>query len=84
MTIYNNAAFSAFVDLYLAAYPTVVLCKLRLSLEKKIGLSIALGFGFVWVCDESMTICIKSFLTLRQINYCSGLQVHHDTVTSLA
>ncbi|KAH7025898.1 uncharacterized protein B0I36DRAFT_329392 [Microdochium trichocladiopsis] len=42
-----TGAFSAFVDLYLAVYPTVVLCKLRLSIGKKIGLSIALGFGFV-------------------------------------
>ncbi|KXJ90786.1 hypothetical protein Micbo1qcDRAFT_204850 [Microdochium bolleyi] len=75
-----TGAFSAFVDFYLAAYPTIVLCKLRLSLEKKIGLSIALGFGFIstivavykydsstlviWTCVEGSTIIIAACIPI--------------------
>ncbi|KAK3386835.1 hypothetical protein B0H63DRAFT_468466 [Podospora didyma] len=39
--------FSAFTDLYLAIYPTVVLFKLHLELKKKIALCIALGIGSI-------------------------------------
>jgi hypothetical protein len=39
--------FSAFVDIYLAIYPTVVLFKLQLPTRKKIALCIALGIGLV-------------------------------------
>ncbi|ORY71656.1 uncharacterized protein BCR38DRAFT_520001 [Pseudomassariella vexata] len=41
------AAFSAFVDLYLAVYPTVVLFKLNICLKKKLLLSVMLGFGAI-------------------------------------
>ena len=41
------AAFSAFVDLYLAVYPSFVLFKLQMSPRKKIALSAALGLGTV-------------------------------------
>ncbi|KAK7941614.1 uncharacterized protein PG986_014001 [Apiospora aurea] len=40
-------AYSAFVDLYLALYPTIVLFKLQMSTKKKIGLSVALGIGSI-------------------------------------
>ncbi|ORY63854.1 uncharacterized protein BCR38DRAFT_514449 [Pseudomassariella vexata] len=40
-------AISAFVDLYLAVYPTVVLYRLQINRKKKIVLSFALGVGFV-------------------------------------
>ncbi|RYC65170.1 hypothetical protein CHU98_g1045 [Xylaria longipes] len=40
-------AFSAFVDLYLAVYPGVVLYKIKLPTRKKIALSLALGIGEV-------------------------------------
>ncbi|KEZ43285.1 hypothetical protein SAPIO_CDS4726 [Scedosporium apiospermum] len=40
-------SFSAFVDLYLAIYPTVVLFQLQLSLRKKIALCVALGIGSI-------------------------------------
>ena len=40
-----NAAYSAFVDLYLAVYPMTVLYKLHISRRKKIGLSLVLGVG---------------------------------------
>lgn len=38
---------SAFVDIYLAIYPSLVLFKLQLKLRKKIALSFALGIGLV-------------------------------------
>ncbi|KAL2755541.1 hypothetical protein ACRALDRAFT_1071199 [Sodiomyces alcalophilus JCM 7366] len=40
-------AFSAFVDLYLAIYPALVLARLKLNIKKKIALTIALGIGSV-------------------------------------
>ncbi|KAI6371870.1 hypothetical protein MCOR25_003898 [Pyricularia grisea] len=40
-------SFSAFVDVYLAVYPAVVLFNLQLSLKKKLALSSALGIGSV-------------------------------------
>jgi hypothetical protein len=40
-------AFSAFVDIYLAIYPTVVLMKLQMNLKKKLALCCALGIGSV-------------------------------------
>lgn len=35
------------MDLYLAIYPAVVLWRLQMNIKKKLGLSIALGFG-IW------------------------------------
>ena len=46
-------AFSAFMDLYLAVYPAVVLWQLQMSMKKKLGLSVALGFG---VCAGAVAI----------------------------
>ena len=40
-------AFSAFVDVYFAVYPAVVLFKLQLKLQKRIALMVALGIGCV-------------------------------------
>jgi hypothetical protein len=40
-------AYSAFVDVYLAVYPAVVLFKLQLKLRKKIALAVALGIGCI-------------------------------------
>ncbi|KAK7421207.1 hypothetical protein QQX98_002337 [Neonectria punicea] len=40
-------SFSAFVDLYLAIYPTVVLFKLQMGLKKKLALCVALGVGSI-------------------------------------
>jgi hypothetical protein len=39
--------YLAFVDLYLAAYPTVVLARLQITLKKKLALCAALGMGAV-------------------------------------
>ncbi|KLU91676.1 hypothetical protein MAPG_10194 [Magnaporthiopsis poae ATCC 64411] len=45
-TAYFAGAYSAFVDMYLAIYPTIVLFRLQsLSWRKKAALSIALGLG---------------------------------------
>lgn len=41
----SDSAISAFVDFYLAIYPSLVLFKLQMSLRKKIALSAALGLG---------------------------------------
>ncbi|KAK2037188.1 integral membrane protein [Colletotrichum somersetense] len=40
-------SFSAFVDVYLAIYPAVVLFRLQMPLKKKIALSCALGIGSI-------------------------------------
>ncbi|KAK7222799.1 hypothetical protein V2G26_010802 [Clonostachys chloroleuca] len=40
-------SFSAFVDLYLAIYPAIVLFNLQMSFKKKLALSVALGIGSV-------------------------------------
>ncbi|TEA12139.1 hypothetical protein C8034_v006390 [Colletotrichum sidae] len=39
------ASLSAFVDVYLAVYPSVVLLNLQMTLKKKVALSWALGIG---------------------------------------
>ncbi|KAK2053312.1 integral membrane protein [Colletotrichum caudatum] len=39
--------FSAFVDVYLAVYPAIVLFKLQMRLKKKLALSCALGIGAI-------------------------------------
>ncbi|KAL1964903.1 hypothetical protein VTN77DRAFT_6256 [Rasamsonia byssochlamydoides] len=38
-------ALSAAIDLYLAVYPAVALCKLQMNIKKKVALSTALGLG---------------------------------------
>lgn len=45
----NLIALSAFVDLYLAIYPTTVLLHLHMSLRKRLALCAALGLGAMWV-----------------------------------
>ena len=44
-----SLAFCAFVDLYLAVYPGLVLFRLQMSLHKRIALIAALGLGSM--CD---------------------------------
>lgn len=41
--------FSAFLDLYLAVYPSIVLYKLQMSRKKKVALCGALGIGSMFV-----------------------------------
>lgn len=43
----TRIGFSAFTDLYLAVYPTIVLFKLQINNKKKIALCFALGIGSV-------------------------------------
>lgn len=43
----NVTALSAFVDLYLAIYPSVILWKLNMSVKKRLALMGALGLGSV-------------------------------------
>lgn len=45
-SIYSGA-YNAFVDIYLAVYPAIVLFKLQMKMKKKIVLSLALGIGAV-------------------------------------
>ncbi|KAK1535871.1 integral membrane protein [Colletotrichum paranaense] len=42
-----TGAFGAFVDLYLAVYPALVLARLQMSIKKKAALSVALGIGSI-------------------------------------
>ncbi|KAG7053147.1 integral membrane protein [Colletotrichum scovillei] len=39
--------FSAFVDVYLAVYPSIVLYRLQMPIKKKVALSFALGIGAI-------------------------------------
>lgn len=41
------AALSAFMDLYLAVYPAVILSQLQMNIRKKAALGTALGIGSV-------------------------------------
>lgn len=41
----QDSAASAFVDLYLAVYPLIVLCGLQMPLRRKAAFSVALGLG---------------------------------------
>lgn len=49
-----NAAFSAFTDVYLATYPLTVVYRLKISVQKKVGLSAVLCLGLVWVMPVQM------------------------------
>jgi hypothetical protein len=40
-------AYSAFTDVYLAVYPSVILWNLQMKLVRKIALTAALGIGCV-------------------------------------
>lgn len=50
--------FSAFVDLYLAIYPGLVLVRLGIKRKKKIALTIALGLGCMYV--PALTISFET------------------------
>ncbi|KAK7996050.1 hypothetical protein PG991_015517 [Apiospora marii] len=56
-------SLSAFVDFYLAIYPSVVLYHLQMRRRKKVALSIALGLG---VLAEGSTIVIASSIPILQ------------------
>lgn len=45
LILFYDTAFSAFVDVYLAIYPAIVLFRLQMATKKKIALSCALGIG---------------------------------------
>ncbi|RAH48314.1 uncharacterized protein BO95DRAFT_62912 [Aspergillus brunneoviolaceus CBS 621.78] len=45
-----NGALSAFTDLSLAIYPSVILWRLQMSLHKKLALCAALGLGAISAC----------------------------------
>jgi hypothetical protein len=66
LTVTSYQAFSAFVDLYLAIYPAVVLFNLQMSFKKKLALSFALGIGSVYVA-------IECNILRKSINFFAGL-----------
>lgn len=45
-------ALSASADLYLAIYPSTVLMKLRMPLQKRLALCAALGMGSMYVNSQ--------------------------------
>ncbi|KAL4887926.1 hypothetical protein BDV59DRAFT_196874 [Aspergillus ambiguus] len=53
-----TGATSAFTDLVLAIYPTVVLMKLHMSLRKRLALCAALGLGAV-ACAMAIVKCLQ-------------------------
>lgn len=55
----RRVALSAFVDMYLALYPSTVLMKLHMSLRKRLALCAALGLG---------SMCVVHSLQRRQYN----------------
>ncbi|PLB40402.1 uncharacterized protein BDW47DRAFT_123424 [Aspergillus candidus] len=65
-----TSALSVFVDCYLAVFPSFVLFSLKMSLRKKIGLSVTMGLGF---CAAGVVVvkCIqlKSLANLSDSTY---------------
>ncbi|KAI3009738.1 hypothetical protein CBS147346_2076 [Aspergillus niger] len=53
-----TGAISAFTDLYLAIYPTVILLKLHMSLRKRLALCAALGLSAV-ACAMAIIKCMQ-------------------------
>ncbi|RAH58693.1 hypothetical protein BO85DRAFT_395920 [Aspergillus piperis CBS 112811] len=53
-----TGAVSAFTDLYLAIYPTVILLKLHMSLRKRLALCAALGLSAV-ACAMAIIKCMQ-------------------------
>ncbi|ODM17646.1 hypothetical protein SI65_07321 [Aspergillus cristatus] len=54
----GGKSFSAFTDLYLAIYPSVVLLRLNMCARKKIALCFALGLGSV-ACAMAIVKCLQ-------------------------
>ncbi|ORY71937.1 uncharacterized protein BCR38DRAFT_331634 [Pseudomassariella vexata] len=59
---YWCGAYSAFLDFYLALYPSYKLFNLQMPLQKKIALSVALGFGVVYVF-QSKFMCPSWYIS---------------------
>ncbi|KAL2844821.1 hypothetical protein BJY01DRAFT_235157 [Aspergillus pseudoustus] len=53
-----TGAVSGFVDLYFAIYPSIVLARLQISLQKKLALCAALGMGSV-ACAMAIVKCFQ-------------------------
>ncbi|KAL4889362.1 Alpha/Beta hydrolase protein [Aspergillus ambiguus] len=65
-----NGATSAFTDLALAIYPSMVLWRLQMSLRKKIALCMALGVGSVSACAAIIkTTHLKSLADVTDATY---------------
>lgn len=76
--------FSAFLDLYLAVYPSIVLYKLQMNRKKKVALCGALGIGSMYVsridelgcCDDANTLpratIVAVYKTTRLPSLASG------------
>ncbi|BAE66454.1 unnamed protein product [Aspergillus oryzae RIB40] len=60
-----NAALSASADLYLAIYPSTVLMKLRMPLQKRLALCAALGMGSI--IESNVLILASCIPTLQPI-----------------
>lgn len=63
LTQFSPTAFSAFVDVYLAVYPAIVLFGLQMSTKKKVALSCALGIGSVYVLSISHASLLVTTVT---------------------
>ncbi|KAK8057264.1 hypothetical protein PG996_011201 [Apiospora saccharicola] len=70
------ASFSAFVDFYLAAYPSIVLYKLQMARRKKIILSIALGLGAVSGAVAIYKTIVLLALSDPDFTYISCIRCH--------
>lgn len=65
-----NGATSAFTDLALAVYPSMVLWRLQMSLRKKIALCLALGVGTVSACAAIIKIThLKALADVTDATY---------------
>ncbi|KXH61558.1 integral membrane protein [Colletotrichum nymphaeae SA-01] len=59
-------SFSAFVDVYLAVYPAVILFGLQMAIKKKIALSYDTSDLVIWTVVEGSTIIIASSIPVMQ------------------
>ncbi|PYI24826.1 hypothetical protein BO99DRAFT_439069 [Aspergillus violaceofuscus CBS 115571] len=67
-----NGVLSAFTDLSLAIYPSVVLWKLQMSLHKKLALCAALGMGAISACAAIIkTTHINALANVSDATYAS-------------
>ncbi|KAL5365186.1 Alpha/Beta hydrolase protein [Aspergillus floccosus] len=80
-----NGAMSAFTDLALAIYPSMVLWRLQMSLRKKIALCLALGVGAVSACAAIIKIThLKALADVTDATYGSWALVMWTKIHRLA
>jgi hypothetical protein len=77
----TTIALSAFMDLYLAVYPAIILAGLQMNMKKKIALGVALGIGSV-SCVVAAYKCTQLPSLASDDFSCKYHPISHRTVVS--